>query len=139
MPRSGAVLAGLVNRHYRCHDRCHGPSVRPAGRGVHGRRRTRPGLDQLCVWTISVAAAHVSDQPHTLDRDEVFTVISGTVCLQHDAEPLQAGDTAVVPAGVPIQVANPGSEPARVVVSIQAGFTASAADGTAIGTPPWAR
>jgi mannose-6-phosphate isomerase-like protein (cupin superfamily) len=97
------------------------------------------GSDQLCVWSISVEAGHVSDQPHTLDRDEVFTVISGTVCLQHGAGPLQAGDTAVVPAGVPIQVANPGTEPARVVVAIQAGFTASAADGTAIGTPPWAR
>jgi mannose-6-phosphate isomerase-like protein (cupin superfamily) len=96
------------------------------------------GTAQLCVWTITVAAGHVSDAAHTLDRDEVFTVVSGTLRLQDGAEPLRPGDTAVVPAGAPIQVANPGVDPARVVVSIAAGFSATAGDGTPIGTPPWA-
>ena len=96
------------------------------------------GSAQICVWTITVAAGHVSDAAHTLDRDEVFTVVAGTVRLQAEAEPLRPGDTAVVPAGAPIQVANPGDEPARVVVSIPAGFSARTADGSSIGTPPWA-
>lgn len=96
------------------------------------------GCADLCVWTLAVAPGHTSGQAHTLDRDEVFTVTSGTIRLQDDAEPLTAGDTAVVPAGAPIQLANPGAVPASVVVAIQAGFRATMADGTDVGTPPWA-
>jgi hypothetical protein len=46
---------------------------------------------------------------------------------------------AVVPAGAPIQVSNAGEGAAEVVVAITSGFTASGADGTPIGTPPWAQ
>ena len=96
------------------------------------------GSDQLCVWTIVVAPGHTSPQAHTLDRDEVFAVASGTIRLQDDVEPLRAGDTAVVPSGTPIRLANPGPEAARVHVAIQAGFRATMADGSDVGTPPWA-
>jgi mannose-6-phosphate isomerase-like protein (cupin superfamily) len=96
------------------------------------------GSADLCLWTLAVAAGHTSSQAHTLDRDEVFTVTSGTIRLQDDAEPLTAGDTAVVPAGTPIQLANPGASPASVVVAIRAGFRATMLDGTDVGTPPWA-
>jgi mannose-6-phosphate isomerase-like protein (cupin superfamily) len=97
------------------------------------------GSSDLCVWTLAVTPGHISDTAHTLDRDEVFTVVSGSIRLQDDAEPLCEGDTAVVPAGVPIQVANLGAEPARVIVAIPAGFRATMADGSDIGTPPWAQ
>jgi mannose-6-phosphate isomerase-like protein (cupin superfamily) len=97
------------------------------------------GSAQLCVWTIAVAAGHESPDAHRLDRDEVFTVTSGTIRLQDGAEPLGPGDTVVVPAGTPIQVSNPGAEPARAVVVILAGFSATMADGTSIGIPPWAQ
>jgi mannose-6-phosphate isomerase-like protein (cupin superfamily) len=97
------------------------------------------GTDQLCVWTLVVAPGHTSPEAHTIDSDEVFAVTSGSIRLQDGAEPVAAGDIAVIPAGTPIQVANPGSDPAHVVVSIRAGFRATMADGTAIGTPPWAQ
>lgn len=97
------------------------------------------GSAQLCTWTVVVDPGHDSAQSHTLDRDEVFTVLAGSVRLQPGGQTLRVGDTAVVPAGVPIQLANPGVEPARVHVSITAGFSAVMADGTAVGTPPWAR
>ena len=96
------------------------------------------GSDQLCVWTIVVAPGHSSPEAHTLDRDEVFTVADGTIRLQDDAAPLRAGDTAVVRAGTPIQLANPDEGAARAHVAIQAGFRATMADGTDLGTPPWA-
>ena len=65
-------------------------------------------------------------------------VLRGAIRLSADGEPVATGDVAVVPAGTPIQVANVGDGEAEVVVAIAAGFTASAADGSDIGTPPWA-
>jgi mannose-6-phosphate isomerase-like protein (cupin superfamily) len=97
------------------------------------------GSSQICTWTIAVEAGHDSPEPHTIDRDEIFLVTAGALRLQPDANLLRAGDAAVVPAGTPIQVSNPGPEIARAVVSIAAAFSAQAADGSAIGTPPWAR
>ena len=97
------------------------------------------GSAQLCVWRLTVAGGHVSDSAHRLDRDEIFMITSGELQLAPDGPVLRAGDMAVVPAGEPIEPVNPGVEPAEVVVAIAAGFTATMADGTSIGTPPWAK
>jgi uncharacterized RmlC-like cupin family protein len=97
------------------------------------------GSAQLCTWTITVSPHLRSPDPHTLDADEVFTVLSGAIHTTPDAPVARAGDTVVVTAGSPIQLVNPGDEPAEVMVAIRAGFTARAADGTSIGTPPWAQ
>jgi quercetin dioxygenase-like cupin family protein len=97
---------------------------------------SRGGGGQVCLWRLSVAPRHVPDQTHTLDRDEVFLVLSGRLSV--GGEVLAAGDVAVVPAGEPIAVGNPGDEPAEVAVAITPGFTAKMADGTVVGTPPWA-
>jgi len=97
------------------------------------------GTDQLCTWKITVAAGLESPGAHTLDRDEVFMVTSGEVRLHPDAETLLAGDAAVVPAGTPIQLSNPGSTPASAYVAVPAGFTAAGEDGSPIPSPPWAR
>lgn len=96
------------------------------------------GSSELCTWRLTLEAGLSSPEPHTLDRDEIFMVLEGAITLHPDGEPVTAGDVAVVPAGQPIQVSNVGEGSAQVVVAIAAGFTASAADGTAIGTPPWA-
>jgi mannose-6-phosphate isomerase-like protein (cupin superfamily) len=97
------------------------------------------GSADLCTWRITVAPGQVADQSHTLDRDEIFMVTAGTIQLTAGGELLGPGDAAVVPAGSPIEVANPGDEPAQAYVAIRAGFTATMADGTTIGTPPWAQ
>lgn len=96
------------------------------------------GSARTCVWLLDVEPGLRSADHHTLDEDEVFVVLAGTVRLTPDSEPLGAGDTAVVPAGEPIQLVNAGSEPARLHVAIRAGFTATMGDGTPVGTPPWA-
>jgi mannose-6-phosphate isomerase-like protein (cupin superfamily) len=108
--------------------------------GVTFRAAAAPsrGSEQVCLWRLTVAAGHVGDQAHWLDRDEVFLVASGEVALGPDGPVLRAGDVAIVPAGEPIIARNPGTVPAEVVVAIGAGFTATMADGTKVGTPPWA-
>ncbi len=97
------------------------------------------GAGQLCTWMLTVAPGVDSPEPHTLDRDEVFMLITDALRLRPDAETLHAGDAAVVPAGTPIQLSNPGSDPASAYVAVTAGFSAAAADRTPIDTPPWAR
>jgi mannose-6-phosphate isomerase-like protein (cupin superfamily) len=95
------------------------------------------GTDEICSWRLTVPAGQQS-MPHTLDRDEVFVVLSGAIHLVPGGEVLAPGDSAVVKAGGRIEIGNPGDEPAEVHVALQAGFTAYHADGTVFGTPPWA-
>ena len=97
------------------------------------------GSDGLCAWQITVAPGLVSGQAHLLDADEVFLVMSGSITLSPDGQPLGAGDCAVVPAGSPIQLSNPGAERATAHVLIRSGFTAMMADGSPVPTPPWAK
>jgi mannose-6-phosphate isomerase-like protein (cupin superfamily) len=97
------------------------------------------GSAGLCAWRIRVEPGLVSDQAHTIDQDEVFLVTSGVITLSADGRPLNAGDCAIVPAGTPILLSNPGGEPATAHVLIKAGFGAKMEDGSAVGTPPWAQ
>jgi quercetin dioxygenase-like cupin family protein len=97
------------------------------------------GCDDLCAWQITVEPGLISDQAHTLDHDEVFLVTSGTISLSPESRLLTAGDCAIVPAGNPILLSNPGDDPATAHVLIRAGFAAKMADGSAVPTPPWAQ
>jgi mannose-6-phosphate isomerase-like protein (cupin superfamily) len=108
--------------------------------GVHFTSLAAPrlGSDQICLWQLTVDAGLDETQAHTLDRDEVFVVIEGRVRLTPEGTELGAGDTAIVPGGSPIQLTNTGAEPAVLHVAVQAGFSATMADGTPVGTPPWA-
>jgi mannose-6-phosphate isomerase-like protein (cupin superfamily) len=96
------------------------------------------GSAGLCTWRLTVDAGLGGKEPHTIDRDEVFMVLSGTVQVTPDGEKLGPGDAIVVPAGEPIQLSNLGDNPAELYVAITAGFTGTMHDGTAI-TPPWAQ
>ena len=95
------------------------------------------GSAETCVWQVTVEPGVESD-PHTLDHDEVFVVLDGTVRLTPDGPSLGPGDAGVVPAGEAIALTNLGDGAARIHVAIRAGFTATMADGTPFGTPPWA-
>jgi mannose-6-phosphate isomerase-like protein (cupin superfamily) len=96
------------------------------------------GSEGLCTWRLKVEVGLRNDAPHTLDRDEIFMVVSGTVQLTPDGEKLGAGDAAVVPAGEAIQIRNLGETEAELYVAITAGFTGTMADGTTV-QPPWAQ
>jgi mannose-6-phosphate isomerase-like protein (cupin superfamily) len=93
------------------------------------------GSPGLCTWRLTVDTGH-DDSAHTVDRDEVFMVLSGSVQLS--GRKLGPGDAVVVPAGEPIALANLGEEKAELIVAITAGFTGYLADGTAV-QPPWAQ
>ncbi|TCC21687.1 cupin domain-containing protein [Kribbella speibonae] len=96
------------------------------------------GSAGLCAWRLTVDEGHVGDAPHTLDRDEIFIVLSGTVQLGPDGEKLGPGDSAVVPAGELISLSNLGEGKAELIVAITAGFTGHMADGTTV-QPPWSK
>jgi mannose-6-phosphate isomerase-like protein (cupin superfamily) len=96
------------------------------------------GSTDLCTWRLEIEPGFSSPDAHTLDRDEVFMVVVGSIRLSPGDAPIHTGGAAVVAAGTPIQVANAGDGPAEVIVAIAAGFRATAGDGTEIGTPPWA-
>jgi mannose-6-phosphate isomerase-like protein (cupin superfamily) len=96
------------------------------------------GSKDLCTWRLTVDAGFRNEDPHTIDRDEVFMVLSGTVQVTPDGDKLGPGDAAVVPAGEPIQLANVGETKAEVYVAITAGFTGTMADGSTV-QPPWAQ
>lgn len=97
------------------------------------------GSAGLCAWQIRVEGGLRSDAAHLIDEDEVFLVTSGRIRLAPGGPALSAGDCAVVPAGTPIQLSNPDEGVATAYVAIRAGFTATMADGSPIGTPPWAK
>ena len=96
------------------------------------------GSSHLCTWRLEIEPGFTSLEPHTLDADEIFMVVVGAIRLHPDDAPVTAGDAAVVPAGTPICVSNAGEGAAEVIVAIAAGFSATAQDGSEIGTPPWA-
>jgi mannose-6-phosphate isomerase-like protein (cupin superfamily) len=96
------------------------------------------GSTDLCTWRLEIEPGFASSDTHTLDRDEVFMVVAGSIRLSADGVPIEPGDATVVPAGTPIQVSNAGDGPAEVIVAIAAGFRATAEDGSEFGTPPWA-
>lgn len=97
------------------------------------------GSADICTWRISVAPGLESPQPHTLDQDEIFMVTAGAIRVTPGGEVLGSGDAVVVPAGSEILLINPNDEPAEAYIAIRAGFNAAMADGTPIGTPPWAQ
>ena len=96
------------------------------------------GSAGLCTWKLTIDPGHRTDEPHTIDRDEVFYVLSGTVQLTPDGDKLTAGDAIVMAAGEPIALTNLGEGAAELYVAITAGFTGTMADGTTI-QPPWAQ
>jgi mannose-6-phosphate isomerase-like protein (cupin superfamily) len=96
------------------------------------------GSAGLCAWRLTVDVGHGGDAPRTLDRDEIFTVLSGSVQFGPDGDKLGPGDSVVVPAGEPISLTNLGEDKAELIVVITAGFTGYMADGTEV-QPPWSK
>ena len=73
------------------------------------------GSQQICAWLLTLPPGSTG-AAHRLDRDEVFTVLSGRARITPDGEVLESGDSAVIPAGDPIAVSNPGDQPAELYV-----------------------
>jgi quercetin dioxygenase-like cupin family protein len=110
--------------------------------GFHFLGYTSPsrGSTELCTWQLTIDPGAASDA-HRLNHEEVFIPLQGTfsVVLEGEEFELTAGDAISVPPQCLLQVTNRSNQVARVLVCISAGFKATHADGSDIGTPPWAQ
>lgn len=99
------------------------------------------GASEICTWHLHIAPHTPSGEPHWLDHEEVFVVISGALTVTSNGltDTLQSGDAIAVPARAHLQVSNTSDAPAHALVCIPVGFRATMASGEAVGTPPWAQ
>ncbi|MFE1953103.1 cupin domain-containing protein [Streptomyces sp. NPDC059524] len=96
------------------------------------------GSKELAAWRGEIPAG-TKGTPHTVTREEILHVLSGSLHLTLDgtAHALTAGDTAIVNAGAELSVENPTDSPASMWVTTSVGLEATLQDGTRIA-PPWA-
>jgi mannose-6-phosphate isomerase-like protein (cupin superfamily) len=89
------------------------------------------------VWAVEIEPGTPS-VPHSLTREEVFVVLSGSAAVRIGGveQSASAGDAIVVPADTPFELANAADEPLRLVCCMPVGGQARV-DGEAF-TPPWA-
>src|SRR6478609_4727639 len=83
------------------------------------------GSAELAVWALE-AAPGASSEPHSLDREEVFVLLSGalTATVAERTHALSPGDALIVPAGSALQIANDGDQAATLTVCTSAGLQA---------------
>ncbi len=110
--------------------------------GNHFRGLTSPsrGSSELATWQLEVDP-NTEGVAHSIDHEEVFIVLAGKLTVKvNDVESeLTAGDAISVPAHSQMAVSNRNELVARSIVCVSVGLQATMADGTVIGTPPWAR
>lgn len=94
------------------------------------------GASELAVWQVEGASGAAS-APHTLDREEVFVVVSGSVRATVGGEEhlVTTGDALIVPADTSFQLRTDGDEPTALTVCTRAGIQATVGGETI--TPPW--
>src|SRR6478735_8256055 len=100
---------------------------------------SRGGTDDTSLWRVSIAPG-TPPTPHSLTREEIFVVVSGSADVTIDAAraTAQAGDAIVVPPGVPFRLANAADQPLDLLCCLPVGGQARLDDGTQF-TPPWAK
>lgn len=132
------------------------PVVRAADATVHDMHGARfnsyaspsRGTGELCAWRVDLPPGS-DGVPHTVSREEVMLVLSGTLHVRltdgpggpedpPTIMPGRAGDVFVVPAGATVRVSTPDGEGASAWVTTSAGLEATLPDGSRL-SPPWAR
>ena len=96
------------------------------------------GSSDTSVWTVEISPGSPG-VPHTLTREEVFVVLSGTarVRIADEVQTAGPGDAIVVPVDTPFQLTNNGSAVLRLLCCMPVDGQACV-DGTTF-TPPWAQ
>lgn len=96
------------------------------------------GARETSVWRVSVAPG-THGQPHTLTREEVFVVLSGSAHVRLAGERALAveGDAIVVPADVEFELSAAGDTPVELLCCMPVGGQAQLGGGAPF-TPPWA-
>jgi len=97
------------------------------------------GSSQLAIWALEIAPAAVSEV-HSMDREEVFVVVTGKVSATVGGQEVEAGpgDAIIVPAGELLQIRSACPEsPATLTAATSVGMKATV--GAATFPPPWAQ
>jgi quercetin dioxygenase-like cupin family protein len=97
------------------------------------------GSSELAIWALDLEPGARSET-HSMDREEVFIVVGGTVTATVADQEVSAGpgDAIIVPAHATLQIGNASSEePARLTAATSVGMRAIV--GGAQFTPPWAQ
>lgn len=96
------------------------------------------GSAELAVWALEVAPGAVSE-PHSVDREEVFVLRSGTVSatVAGVESVLAAGDALIVPVGAELRLRNDGERAAHLTACTSAGMKGTVGGQTF--SPPWAQ
>ena len=95
------------------------------------------GANETSVWRVQLTSG-LETPAHTLTREEIFVVLSGSarVVLGGETSVVEAGGVIVVPPNTEISLAC-ASDSAEVLCCLPVGGQARIGDGPSF-TPPWA-
>jgi quercetin dioxygenase-like cupin family protein len=107
------------------------------GTHVTGLASPSRGASETSAWRLRLEPG-ASSPAHSLDREEIFVVLSGTVRAAYDAhaEEASAGEALIVAPGEEVTLSTVGAEPFEAVALLPVGGTAPL-DGERM-VPPWA-
>ncbi len=107
------------------------------GTHVIGLASPSRGAKDTSVWRLTLDPGAASP-PHTLDREEVFVALRGSVtaAFADRTETVESGGALIVPVGEEFVLQNTGDEPFEGVICLPVGGRATV-DGEA-SVPPWA-
>ncbi len=116
------------------------PTFEVPGFEFIGQTAPSRGGTEISTWRLTVLPG-ASSALHFLDREEVFLVLDGAVVFTLAGADIEAGagDALSVPAHTTLSLRNPSAEPAHLIACLPSDGKATMADGTEIGTPPWAK
>lgn len=108
------------------------------GLTVTGFAAPSRGALETSTWRL-VLAPGSPGAVHSVDREEIFVVLDGTVHarLGDQSVDLTAGDTLIVPANTLFSLANTGTQPCTAIAMLPVGGRAAMPDGAPF-VPPWA-
>ena len=112
------------------------PTFEPPGATITGLASPSRGATDVAAWRVRFEAGHASP-PHSLDREEVFVVLSGALTARYAdrSERARAGGALIVPAGEEMSLIAE-DEATDAVCAFPVGGTALLAGERIV--PPWA-
>jgi quercetin dioxygenase-like cupin family protein len=96
------------------------------------------GGAECAIWRVDMNPGHAGPL-HLFDREQVWTIVVGgaIVELGPHSESVAAGDTIILPPGVPRRMTADPGQGLCAIVTAAAGARASLVDGTDRGVPGW--
>ena len=115
------------------------PTFTMDGTRATGYASPQRGARDTSLWRVRLAPGSTTP-PHSLTREEVFLVLSGSAeaTIGDERHALEPGDCLIVPVEVPFTLAAGEDEPFEAVCCMPAGGQATILPDGPTMTPPWA-